>query len=221
MNNARGFTLVEIIVAMGVSLVLLGSIYLAIQSAQRSSAGIERKVTAQQDARGALEIMAMEIRMASFNPNYVTGIWVGNAQYKGIQTATANTIRIQMDINENSAIGDPNEDITYNYDTANQRITRDTGGGAQAFLGDTAASGRPRTVHVINNDPNVNVPVFRYYDGTGAEIDAASLPASIPNIRMIAITLAVETNDIDPSTGQRRRMVYSTRVIPRNFVIGV
>ena len=218
-NNARGFTLVEIMVAMGVSMVLLASVYLAIDSAQRSSTGIERKVTAQQDARGALELMAMEIQMASFNPTFTPGIWVGTAQYKGIQTATADSIQVQMDINENASIGDANEIITYNYlsDTANQRITRNTGGGAQAFLGDSAASGNPRTVHVINND--LNVPVFRYYNGTGAQIAVTSLPASIPDIRMIDITLAVETNDIDPSTGQRKRMVYSTRVIPRNHVI--
>jgi len=46
----------------------------------------------------------------------------------------------------------PNEIIRYNYDMANQRITRETNcGGAQPFLGDTVASGNPRTVLVVND----------------------------------------------------------------------
>jgi len=218
MGNRKGYTIVEVLVATVVSLFVLGSIYMAITVAQRSSSGIEGKVTAQQDVRAALEIMAAEIRMASFNPNFASGIWVGTQSYKGIQEATANSITVQMDINGNSLIGDPNEIIRYNYDTANERVTRDTGGGAQPFLGDDPASGRPRRVRVIN--ATFNIPVFRYYDGTGTEIPINSLPGAIPNIRIIEITLAVETDSIDPATGQRRKIVYSTSVIPRNHVIG-
>jgi hypothetical protein len=33
---------------------------------------------------------------------------------------------------------------------------------------------------------------------------------------MIEITLAVETDEINPDTKQRRRMIYSTREILRN-----
>ena len=226
----KGFTLVEILVTLAISMIMLGAIYMAINSAQRHSTSIERKVTAQQDARSALELMAMEIRMASFNPTYATGIWLDpancasvsvNQQYRGIQTATATSIAVEMDIGPNtpsSAIRDAeNEIITYTYDNdpASLRITRSTNcGGAQAFLGDTAASGRPRTVLVVNGD--LNLPVFRYYDNDGNLIPAANLPAAIPNIRRIEITLAVQTEHIDPNTGQRRNLIYSTSVIPRN-----
>ena len=120
-------------------------------------------------------------------------------------------------------LGDPNEVIRYTYDTANQYITRETNcGGGQPFLGDTAASGNPRTVRVVNNTAgagNTAIPVFRYYDGAGAEILSTGLPAGIPNIRRIDIVLAVETEDVDPNTNQRRRLIYSTSVIPRNHAI--
>ena len=226
----KGFTLVEILVTAAISMILLGAIYMAVNSAQRHSMSIERKVTAQQDVRPALELMAMEIRMASFNPTFATGIWLnpadcasvsGNQQYRGIQSATPTSISIEMDIGPNtpsSAIGDDaNEIITYTYlsDTANLRVTRSTScGAAQSFLGDAAASGNPRTVRVINSD--LNLPVFRYYAGDGTLIPAANLPAGIPDIRRIEITLAVQTEDIDPNTGQRRNLIYSTSVIPRN-----
>ena len=62
----------------------------------------------------------------------------------------------------------------------------------------------------------LGIPMFRYFDGLGNEIAAGTLPASIPNIRRIEITLAVETEEVTPDTGTRRRMIYSTSVILRN-----
>ncbi len=240
MKQRNGFTLVELMIAMGVTMGLLAAVYMAVNSAQRHSSAIERKVTAQQDAKPAIDLMAMEIGMASYNSNKTTGNWLvaadcttvsTNQAYRGIQEATVNALTVEMDVNDNCT-GDndpicmrnytgnpnPNEVIRYNYDTANQYITRETNcGGGQPFLGDTAASGTPRTVRVING--TLGFPVFRYYDGAGAEITAAGLPAGIPNIRRIDIVLALETEDVDPNTGQRRRLIYSTSVIPRNHAI--
>ena len=225
MRNKKGFTLVELLAAIGVGIIMLAAIYTAVTVGYRSSVAVERKVTAVDDARTALELMSAEIRMASYNPNFGLALWrnpaVCNAQspnqvYRGIQTATANSIMAQMDISENTTIGDnANEIIQYTYDAANERVTRGTNcGPAQPFLGDTAASGNPRTVLVRN--AAAGIPVFRYFNGSGAEILAASLPASIPDIRRIDITLVVDTEFVDPNTNLRRRMIYSTSVIPRN-----
>lgn len=234
MKDERGFTLVELMIAIGVTMGLLAAVYLAVNAAQRHSSAIERKVTAQQDAKPALDLMVMEIGMASYNPTRATGMWLAaadcatvspNQTYRGIQEATATAITVEMDIRgaadgsaSNGVVGNPNEIIRYNYDTANEYITRETNcGGGQPFLGDTPASGNPRTVRVINN--TLGISLFRYFDGNGAEIPAAALPAGIPNIRRIEIVLAVETEHVDPNTGQRRRLIYSTSVIPRNHAI--
>jgi len=83
------------------------------------------------------------------------------------------------------------------------------------FLGPIAGQPGVRTVEVVNGA----LPVFRYYDGTGAEIPHANLPNDIPRIRRIEIALLVQSADVDPSTGQPRRMAYSTSVIPRNHGI--
>ncbi len=249
MNDARGFTLVEIAIAICVSLIMLFAIGVAIESASRSSGGIERKVTAQQDVRGALEIMALEIKMASYNPSFSV-VWQSdgnpggpnfcttpsaNQTYKGIQEATANSITVEMDIaggvdangnpDGNGALTEGNEIIRYNFvQTGNDRyITREANcGGPQAFLGDSLVSANPRTVRVINADADVNVPVFRYFDGQGVEllfgpgVGRNCMPGCTTDIRMIEITLAVETEDIDPSTGLTRRMIYKTRETLRN-----
>jgi len=205
-------------------------------------------VVAHEDARAALELMATDIQMASFNPTRAAGIWLtptgactavsGNPNARGIQEATATSIAVEMDIGGSTSpdpsgiIGDfPNEVIRYAYlpDAANQRITRSTNcGTAQPFLGSSVAG--QKTVRVIN-DVNGNgtmdagdLPVFRYYTALGTEIPVANFlnPATSPNIRDIArieITLSVETEDVAADTGQRRQMIYSTSIIPRNHVI--
>lgn len=238
----KGFTLVELLIAIFVGSLIMAAVYGAVNMSQHTSSSIERRVIAQQDVRGALDLMALEISMASYyqglnaNPN----IWRnptdcspgGNPAYKGIQAATANSITIEMDINDNQVIdgtaSNPNEIITYKYMAGEPdlRITRETNcGGAVSFLGDTkanAALGHPRVVRVINdlNGNNVydvgDVPLFRYFDPNNVEILPAQLPALIPNIRTIEISLAVETEYVDPTTNKRKRLVYSTRVIPRN-----
>lgn len=256
MKTKQGFSLVELLVAMAIGMMMMTAIYGAVNIGQRSSTGIEKKVIAQQDARSVLGLMAMEIRMASYNPSLATGIWVNPANcanspvgsgqypnyqntYQGIIDATPNSLIIEMDTNGSSIIGDSeNEIISYAYDQANQYIWRETRRqgtcvqNRQPLLGATTAGGQPKTVLVtndINNDgaytAGVDIPVFRYYDGTGTEIQAANLSTQIDRIRRIEITLVVDTADVDPNmvsdTNQgRRRLIYSTSVIPRNHLSG-
>lgn len=261
--SERGFTLVEILFAVFVGMVLMGAAYLAMNSGQQSSAGIERKVAAQQDVRASLQTMGLELSMASYNPNYISGIWhdlppfgsivqctaSGNQAYKGIREATPTSITIEMDVGESNSVGDDHgEIIRYEYDVDNQYITRETANCYQTrapsaafpFLGSNpnASNPKPRTVRVINNNleaPSQNivngnnaVAIFRYYNGIGQGNELAiNCPtgnepscAQIPNIRRIDITLAVETDEVDPSTKARKQMTYMTSVAVRNHALG-
>jgi hypothetical protein len=210
--------------------------------------GLDQKVTTGQDARAALEIMAAEIRMASYNPLDIRNMWrdptncavSGNPLNKGIQVASETELIIEMDLatppavpgnpvvaNPNGTCGDTEgEIIRYQYDAVNMRLNREvitcataTGGrnalALLSFLGPIAGQPNVRTVEVVND----TVPVFRYFDGTGAQIQYVNLPNDIPRIRRIEILLLVRSADVDPTTGQRRQMAYSTSVLPRNHGI--
>jgi len=237
MKNNRGFTLPEVLVAMAVGMVILTAIYAAVISGQRASGSIQRKVTTFQDARAALELMATEIQMASYNPNLTTGIWraanacntpSGSQNNRGIQTAAVSPynigpygITIEMDIDGSGALMDHTDEIiTYIYDATNLRITRQANCdplGPQPFLGGPLADGSI-TTRVVNAITNPVIPVFRYFNGSGTDI-TGSLPGGIQDIARIEIALVVETQDFEPGTNQRRRMIYSTSVIPRNHVV--
>lgn len=248
MRRVEGFTLVEILMAIFIGGVLMAAVYGVMISGQKSSAGVERKVAAQQDVRATLDIMAMEIGMASYNP-FGANIWLrgpseppdvsndcivaGTQAYKGIQEAQPNAITVEMDLgsdgygNGSIAGADSNEVIRYAYDATKQYITRSTNCGAgQPFLGAdpaTAPAGT-RNVKVINGTAGINngangAAVFRYYNSSGTELYPGTTPADIPNIRRVDITLAVETEERDPGTNQYRQMVYSTSVLVRNHAI--
>ena len=179
----------------------------------------------------ALEIMAAEIRMASFNPLLTAGPWVNPSTcgpaadrgWRGIQEATAFSVTIEMDLDADGLCGSSgSEIIRYRYDPPSGRISRETircnsgvrtSSGGQPFLGPILSNPTVRTVRVVNG----RIPLFRYFDGTGAEI--VNLPEQIERIRRIGITLLVESHDADPGTGQPRRTTYSTSVTPRNHGI--
>lgn len=237
MKKNQGVSLVELIVALFIASLVFMAIFSTVNTAQRSASGLEKRSVAQQDVRGALELMSAEIQMASYNPNSLSNIWVdhtsvncatiaaANLNYRGIREATANAITVEMDINDNGVIvnagSDENEVIRYVYDPGNRYISRSTNcGKAQAFLGDTTAHQNRKTVLVENN--SAGIPIFRYFNGAGTDISAnvvanpTDLTVGIPAIRRVQITLVADTADADVGSGVRRRIVYSTSVIPRN-----
>jgi prepilin-type N-terminal cleavage/methylation domain-containing protein len=248
-TGQKGFTLIELLFAILIGVILIAACYIAMTSGQQTSAGVERKVAAQQDVRAAMQVMGMELSMASYNPHSMPNIWhdlppLGNLVQcqgsinqasKGIREATPMAITVEMDVGETGLVGDEGgEIIRYAYDQNNQSLTRETANcnqnrnasAAAPFLGDNpnAIPRRPRTVRVINHE--LNLAVFRYYNGIGQGTElaincsAGNEPSctDIPNIRRIDITLAVETDEPDPATKRRRRMTCSTSVLVRNHV---
>ena len=247
-TGEKGFTLIEILFAIFIGVILIAACYIAMTSGQQTSAGVERKVAAQQDVRAAMQVMGLELSMASYNPHYMPNLWhdlpplgtlvqcqgSGNQAYKGIREATPTAITVEMDVGESNLVGDERgEIIRYAYDPENQYLTRETANcnqtrsasAAAPFLGDDPQSKRSRTVRVINDTLGINnghgsPAVFRYFNaiGQGVELYPGENTNDIPNIRRIDVTLAVETDEVDPASKQRRRMIYSTRVLVRNHV---
>lgn len=201
--NKNGFTLVELIVAMGIGLVIMLAMYSLTQMGQRSSVSISQKVVTQQDTRAVLDLMAMEIRMASYNPS-VSNIWStiptsgcnnmdnvapvpGN---KGIQKATANKILIAMDLNNDSKIGactcvggccgPPTNTCTASCAGRNEYIMYNYDVNAGTITRNVSCGGNEAilggagsSTMIANNATNPAVNLFTYW---GPNIDDAALP---------------------------------------------
>ena len=104
MVNKRGYTILELLVAIAISGIFMGAIYSAYISQQRSTVGHEQISAMQRNLRSAMYYMEKEIRMAGCDPTGRT-----NA---GIIQANANLMQFTGDIDGDGTIG-TNENITY------------------------------------------------------------------------------------------------------------
>jgi len=165
--NTQGFTLVELLVAMVVSLLALGAIYSTFLN-QHKSYLIQGEVAAmQQNIRAAMFHLQREIRMAGCDPT-------GLADDAGITAASVTSIHFKEDVRGNSsgsdpdgATDDPNEDITYSLSDGN--LVRNTGGGNQTVA------------------ENIDALNFVYLGADG------STTATLADIRSVEITIVART----------------------------
>lgn len=76
-SNQRGFTLIELMVALVLSFILIGAIYRGFTSQQKAYTVQDQVAQAQQNARMAMNILLRDIRMAGYGmPD--TGITIGS-----------------------------------------------------------------------------------------------------------------------------------------------
>jgi len=139
-GSDRGFTLVELMIAMAVGLVLLGAMYGVFTMHNKIFGTQEQIAEMQQNARTAMDMMTREIRMAGYNP---TG-----ATFDGI-TYSASQLQVKADLDGNGTIAGQ-ENIIYKHDSANYQITRNIGSGDQPLI------------------ENVQTFTFDYLDSTGS-----------------------------------------------------
>ena len=182
-----GFTLIEILISLAIFGVIIGAIF-SFSISQRKYLSVQDQISHMiQNARVAMDILSGELTIAGYNPNG-TVFW-------GIPYH-ASQLQIYADLNGNGLLTDPNENVTYSYDSTNKSITRNTGGGNQPMA------------------ENVQSFNFTYLDDQGN-------PTTITaNIRQIQIAITVRTSKPDPQYAANsgyRTYTLTSRVTPRNL----
>jgi type IV pilus assembly protein PilW len=192
-RNRAGFTLVELMVSMGIGMVILAAVTTTFMSQTRIYNAQEQINEMQQNARGVLDILSRELKMAGYKPS--------GGGFNGITYSTTQ-LMVQADLDSNGTISTSstaNEQITYAYDTANQRITRAVGtGGAQVLA------------------EHITAFTFNYLDSAGAATTVSA------NIRQVSITITAKTAKPDPnytSDGGYRTYTMSATITPGNLAL--
>ena len=106
-KNEKGFTIVEILVALTIDFVVLAGIYTAFYSQQKSHVKEQQVVDAQQNVRGSATFMTREIRLA--------GMERPSAGVAGILAAGPHAIQFTLDRNEDNDVADDYENIEYGF----------------------------------------------------------------------------------------------------------
>ncbi|MFO7761173.1 MAG: prepilin-type N-terminal cleavage/methylation domain-containing protein [Thermodesulfobacteriota bacterium] len=127
----KGFTLVELIIAMLISGIVIISIYTAFRSQQRSYLAQEQVSEMQQNIRAGVGLMVNEIRMAGYDPEQTE-----NYGINGTQT-DVDTLQFTADLNDDGGSPGSGEIFLYElYDSDsngnNDSLRRTPGGSAVA-----------------------------------------------------------------------------------------
>jgi len=153
--DQRGVTLIELLVVLAIFGMIVAGIMVVWQKTQESYFVGSEAADLQGNLRVALDQMAHEIRRVgrdltdcAFDIDQFSNCntakrdacrtKLGNSGFDCnnvffIPTATSTTLRIRQDLNNDGLATGTNEDITFTFDAANSRITRDSGGGGQAL----------------------------------------------------------------------------------------
>ena len=164
----KGFSLIELIIAMAISTAVLSGI-IAVFHKQVVSHNTERLMVAmQQNVRAAASFMERDIRMARYDPRGFSGA--------AILVANEGQLQYQTDRNENGAI-DADETITYALN------------GDELVRGDVLPFVAAAAPQVARNIDALN---FDYFDANGNNIaDKSVTPWVVPLNQIASIQVSI------------------------------
>src|SRR5580765_2530894 len=214
MKNAKGFSLLELLIAMTITLILLGIISTAVSRATGVNLRETRKADALVSAQAALGVMTREIGNAGF------GIYTDvrtQTPSNGIVIPDSGAQRIHLRSNFEN-VGDyseagtgtventlsPGEDITYFWDSATKSIVR---------YDPHPALGTPTTSVIVNKISNVTFDYFNYTSSSSTVTETPAGPTSATG--SVRITVSVT---LDPVVGQpdNQSVTFTSDVTLRN-----
>ena len=103
--SEAGFSMIEMILALGALAIMFGAIYAGFERLNRSYVAENVKAGTQQSARIGVEMMVQDIRLAGLNPLGTAGA--------GVVAADPTSFRFTADVNFDGDLEDAFEDITY------------------------------------------------------------------------------------------------------------
>ncbi|CAN2040569.1 type IV pilus assembly protein PilW [Candidatus Magnetomoraceae bacterium gMMP-15] len=226
--NHKGFTFIELLIAMAVSGIVMASVYSAYESQQKIYTTQQELTRMQQNIRTAVYMMERDLRMAGFDPT-------GNAG-AGIMTANVAELQFQIDENENgnsspSSSTDPSEQIRYALtDDDNEDGISDS---TSCNLGRAIWTGGLQTVaenidalNFVYFDSNHNIlttPVANLGDIRSIQVSIVARSSSNSSVFLIKnIDNNVYTNPqgtviLDAQNDNARRIILSFEVKCRNL----
>ena len=200
-NSFRGFTLVEMVLALAISTIVLAAVYSVFTIANKNFTTQNAAASVQQNLRSAIRLMARDIRHAGLDPS-------GSDNF-GITYASQSKIRFTMDRDTyNGIVDEANlEEITYDFQNDQDQVVQ------------TLYEGKPseNTAALINNITNLN---FSYFDADNTDlIDSGLSPPRVPSDKLADIRTVVISVTHQEQAG-RDKMVSRTltrRVECRNL----
>lgn len=187
----QGFTLVELLIVLAISTLVMIGIWNTFSFQQRSYALQRQIVAMEQNLRGGMQLMEMEIRMAGMDPTGFADAKIFDPTTTDKTITPGNSISFTMDLDaDSSATGVSNEDITYTtYTDADgiQKLGRRTPS--------TTGTIQPVAEYITAVD-------FQFLDGNGNGTTSETA------VRSVQITLTARTANDPTRTSQLQTLIH-------------
>ena len=190
-NDDKGFTLIEILMAMGFSLAILASIYGFFRAQTHTVKGQESRMEAHEYAMMVLDSIVREIRNTGYFPNDGTPC-TSPTNTGGIVTATANSFTMVYETDMSPGACD--QMVSFSYDSANKNILRD---GLPLSDGNVTAIS---FIYFPQQTSAANPPPFCVSAGTPIGC-SGTLSANFANVKKVAIGITVQAKSKDTEFG--------------------
>ncbi|MBI5599532.1 MAG: prepilin-type N-terminal cleavage/methylation domain-containing protein [Deltaproteobacteria bacterium] len=207
--NERGYTLVEILIALAITTVLMASIYGLYNTFFKKTTEQDLLIEAQQNVRAGINMLEKELTLTGHNVPERTPL---GATVTLIPTASASDVEFRY----RNPIDNRRLKVSYRVNAATKALTR------QACEQDDEWSTcvDPNWYTVIDNIDTSAAGgglVFAYYDEDGNAMAAPVAAADVGKIRFIKITLTTKTKEVLAATGAAKSVVAETEVRLRNL----
>jgi len=205
----KGFTLIELMVSMVLSLTVLAAVYSFYKVQARTLKVQENRQEAMEYARGVLDLMAREIRNAGYNPNQVTSgancAGTPTAGTPGVVSASSTSFKFTYDYRSAGSATTPDgncsstdEEVTYDYQSPGPQSCA---GGTGDIVRTANGTSEPIT------DCNVTAFSYTYY---AKDSSTAMSPIVVANIQRLKVSITIQSNNPDAEFGgQLTSAVYS------------
>ena len=200
-RDESGFSLIELMIAMGVTLIIMAAAATLLASSFRTRTRENQKSDALADAQRALNIMSRDIANAGFGLDY-NGIVVADSGQTSLR------VRSNVSNVSSTTTSDQDEDVTYVVQGGNTLVRYD-------------AASNPTTVALASPINSLQISYFDYsYDSTGAVVTSGPNNTPTVNTAKVRITITVTLDAI--GTQPASQVQLTTDVTLRNapFMLG-
>jgi Tfp pilus assembly protein PilW len=212
-KNEHGFSLMELLIGMTVTLMMLAIISSVVSRASGVNARETRKADALVSAEAALNVMSRDVGNSGFG--LFTDITTQTPN-NGLVIADSNDHRIHFRSNINNVgnygpasnapainTNEPGEDLTYFFDSATKSIVR---------YDPNAPSGTPKTSVVVNMISNVTFSYINYTTSSSTVTETTSPTSATGRVR---ITVTVQLDEV-VGQAKNQTVTFSSDVTLRN-----
>ncbi len=203
MKNCKGFTLVELIIALTVGGILLGAVYSTYRVQQQVFMAQDQVAEMQQNIRAVLLYVSREIRMAGYDPKGIPGAGFEESFLPGPPTALrAGRIRFTLDANGDGALlNSTGERVEMGFSPTDDA----TGDGIPDV--DADGDGVPDAISFRRQLDSVDLAPFPLYQSVADNIqaleflylDGAGVQTTVlTDIRAIQVSILARARNPDP-----------------------